>query len=298
MMHDIKRNFDKFFPIVKSFLQKVPLNRPGRAPKFGDIDVITLALVAESLGIDSENNLFKKLKTEDKAAFPNLIERSRYNRRRRRLQSVIEKLRVYLARRIVQCENTFILDSMPIEICKVARGKRARICREDVHTAPEFGFCASQNQFFYGYNIHGVCSLSGVLMSFDLTKANIADVHYLQDVRNDYYDCLILADKGYLSNEYQLNLFQTSRIRLNTPMRSNQHGYKKQPFLFRKTRKRIETIFSQLCDQFMIRRNYAKTFDGLAARIVSKISAYTLLQYINKFINNKPIGHIKHALAN
>ena len=32
--------------------------------------------------------------------------------------------------------------------------------------------------------------------------------------------------------------------------------------LFRRFRKRIETIFSQLCDQFMIRRNYAKTFDG------------------------------------
>ena len=296
-MHDIKRNFDIFLPIVKSFLEKMPLKRHGRPPKFSDAEVIALSLVAESLGIDSENHLFMKLTTEYKEAFPHLIERSRFNRRRRFLKPLIDLIQKRMAQRIVTSEDIFILDSMPLEVCKVARGKRARICLEDVHTAPEFGFCASQNQYYYGYKIHGICSLSGVIMSCDLTKANVSDVHYLQDIKNDYHDCMILADKGYLSSEYQLNLFEESRIRLNTPMRSNQRNYRKQPFLFRKTRKRIETLFSQLCDQFMIRRNYAKTFDGFSARILSKISAYTALQYINKFVNNKPLGHIKHALA-
>ncbi len=296
-MHDIKRNFDIFLPIVKSFLEKMQLKRHGRPPKFSDAEVIALSLAAESLGIDSENHLFMKLTTEYKEAFPHLIERSRFNRRRRFLKPLIDLIQKRMAQRIVTSEDIFILDSMPLEVCKVARGKRARICLEDVHTAPEFGFCASQNQYYYGYKIHGICSLSGVIMSYDLTKANVSDVHYLQDVKNDYHDCMILADKGYLSGEYQLNLFEESRIRLNTPMRSNQRNYRKQPFLFRKTRKRIETLFSQLCDQFMIRRNYAKTFDGFSARILSKISAYTVLQYINKFVNNKPIGHIKHALA-
>jgi hypothetical protein len=238
-----------------------------------------------------------KLTTEYKEAFPHLIERSRFNRRRRFLQPVIDMIQKHMARRIAPSENIFILDSMPLEVCKLARGKRARICQEHPDTAPEFGFCASQNQYYYGYKIHGVCSLSGVIMSYDLTKANTADVHYLQDVGSDYRDCIILADKGYVSNEYQLNLFQQSRIRLNTPMRSNQHNYRKQPFIFRKTRKRIETLFSQLCDQFMIRRNYAKSFGGFITRITSKLSAYTLMQYLNKCIYNKPIGHIKYAIS-
>ena len=42
-------------------------------------------------------------------------------------------------------------------------------------------------------------------------------------------------------------------------------------------------------------RNYAKITDGLFARIIGKISALTVLQYIN-FTNNKPIGRIKYAL--
>lgn len=64
---------------------------------------------------------------------------------------------------------------------------------------------------------------------------------------------------------------------------------------FAKARKRIETLFSQLCDQFMIIRNYAKDTDGLFARIIGKISALTILQYIN-YKNEKPIGRVKYAL--
>ena len=65
-------------------------------------------------------------------------------------------------------------------------------------------------------------------------------------------------------------------------MRNNQKNYKRQPYIFRK--KRIETLFSQLCDQFMIRRNYAKSFEGFKTRVLSKITALTVIQYINKFI--------------
>ena len=46
----------------------------------------------------------------------------------------------------------------------------------------------------------------------------------------------------------------------------------------------------------MLKRNYAKSFIGLATRIINKIAGLTILQYINK-INNKPINNIKYALA-
>jgi hypothetical protein len=65
---------------------------------------------------------------------------------------------------------------------------------------------------------------------------------------------------------------------------------------FAKARKRVETLFSQMVDQFMLCRNYAKQQVGLFARIISKVSALTILQYIN-FINNTPIGRVKYALV-
>jgi len=95
-------------------------------------------------------------------------------------------------------------------------------------------------------------------------------------------DCVLFGDRGYLSTTLQLDLFETANIKLETPMRINQIGYKKQPYISRKSKKRIETLFSQLCDQFMIRRNYSKSFKGLKTRILAKIIALTLIQFINK----------------
>jgi hypothetical protein len=48
-----------------------------------------------------------------------------------------------------------------------------------------------------------------------------------------------------------------------------------------------------LCDQFMIRRNYAKSFQGFKTRILAKITALTLVQLINKFIFERQINNIK-----
>ncbi len=67
----------------------------------------------------------------------------------------------------------------------------------------------------------------------------------------------------------------------------------KQVCIFRKSRKRIETLFAQLCDQFMIRRNYTKSFEGFKTRILSKISALMMIQYLNKFVFNRPINNLK-----
>jgi hypothetical protein len=185
---------------------------------------------------------------------------------------------------------------MPLEVCKLSRRNRSKICREDFETAPDNGFCAGQKVHYYGYKLHAVCNIEGVFSDFDLSKASVHDIlHYLKDIKCNHNQCVILADKTYLSKEYQVDLFHSNQIRLEVPMRSNQRNYKKQDFIFGKSRKRIETLFSQLCDQFMIRRNYAKSFDGFKNRILSKIMALTVRQLINK-INNKNINNLKTCI--
>ena len=83
---------------------------------------------------------------------------------------------------------------------------------------------------------------------------------------------------------------------MNLLVRYNQKNYKPQACIFRKLRKRIETLFSQLCDQFLIRRNYAKSFDGFKNRVLSKIMALTIIQLINK-LNNRNINNLKTVIA-
>jgi len=124
----------------------------------------------------------------------------------------------------------------------------------------------------------------------------VHDIQYLKDIKHQIKNCTLLGEIGYLSSEQQLNLFESCEIKLEVPMRKNQHNYRQQPYVFRKSRKRIETFFSQLCDQFMIQRNYAKSFEGYKTRILSKITAATVAQYINKFIFDRNINNIKISI--
>lgn len=300
-MHNLEEKFLNILNIVKQSLQDVldsngNLPKPGPAPKFSDAEIIALSLLSEALMIDSENYLFALLQKLRGDSFKHLIERSRYNRRRKQLNDLTEQVRQTLANEMAAGENVFLIDSMPIEICKFARAKRLRICKDDYDTAPSFGGCASQLKTYYGYKLHSVMSSKGIITHFSITKAHVADIHYLQHIKQYYRGCLLLGDRAYLSNPLQQELFDEYRLLLNTPMRRNQKDYRKQPAVFRKTRRRIETGFSQLSEQFDIQKNYAKSFWGLVTRILAKITALTVLQFIN-FVNQKTqINHIKHVL--
>jgi Transposase DDE domain len=302
-MHNIKVNFDKFFDVVKDILRddltaNDNFKRRGIVPKFSDVAVISLSLTAESLGIDSENYLFSKLVTEYKNAFVNLISRRQYNDIRKLLFEQTERVRKLMVARLNKQADVFAIDSMPLEICKIAREQRNKMGKESEQSSPDKGYCASQKKYFYGYKLHSVCSAAGVIESLDLTKASVHDIHYLKDVKELFSNCIIIGDKGYIGKQQQINLFETAGIELEVPLRSNQKEQKPTMWILKKVRKRIETVFSQLCDQFMIQRNYAKSFAGFKCRILAKITGFTLLQFLNKFIYNKPVSRVKHTLAN
>jgi len=244
------------------------------------------------MSIDSEHQLFRILPVEIKS----LIERSVYNRRKRKLFNHMERIRKLLAERFNGSEKYFVVDSMPLEVCKLSRSSRSRICKETDYALPNRGYCASQKMHYYGYKLHAVCSAEGVFQSLDISPASVHDIHYLKDIKQQIENCTILGDKGYLSAEYQLDLFTSHNIKLEVSMRKNQKNYKIQPHIIRKCRKRIETLFSQLCDQFMIRRNYAKSFLGFKTRILSKIVTLTIIQTINRNANRN-INNLKINIA-
>jgi hypothetical protein len=74
----------------------------------------------------------------------------------------------------------------------------------------------------------------------------------MKDVKHTYHDCSIYGDKGYVGADVQLDLFETAHIRLECPYRRNQKDWKPTFIPLAKARKRIETLFSQLTDQFLL----------------------------------------------
>jgi len=107
-------------------------------------------------------------------------------------------------------EDYFCIDSKPIEVCRLSRSKRSKMGKDEYRTALAYGYCASQGTHYYGYKLHAVCGLSGVIHSFGLTKANVNDICYLQDIKYEYFDCCILDDRGYISAVVQMDLFETA----------------------------------------------------------------------------------------
>lgn len=293
-MSNLEASYKLILKEIRKISQSDNLYFKPIKPKLSDLELISLAILAEFRSIDSEYQLFREIKGFE---IESKIERSVYNRRKRKLFPFMEEIRMKMVEKLNGPENYFVVDSMPLEVCKIARSGRSKICKEVDYAIPNKGFCASQNLHFYGYKLHAVCSISGIFQSFDLTPASVHDIHYLQDIKQQLSHCVLLGDKGYLSQTIQIDLFNEVNILLETPKRTNQKDYKPQFYQFKKHRKRIETLFSQLCDQFMIRRNYAKSFDGFKTRILTKITTLTTIQFLNKFLFNRNINNLKINLV-
>jgi hypothetical protein len=270
-------------------------------PKMSDVEIISLSISAECLGIDSENLLFSKIKKDYSEHFPNLVHRTRYNKRKMLLREYILYCADVWSEEMEDGDKVFVVDSMPVPICKRVRIPRSTACRKESDTKKAArGYDSSIGNYFLGYRLHLIVSSSGVYQHCTLLPANRHDVVFLKELeRTHLSDCVLIGDKAYDSHPLQLELFEGWGIILSSPMRTFSNRKRKPgkyPFKRKIQRKRIETVFSQYCDDFMMKRNYAKTFAGLEARIYSKIAGMTFKQYWN-FLNGNKISRTKHALA-
>ena len=63
-------------------------------------------------------------------------------------------------------EDVFSIDSKPVRVCQNVRTNRCTMWRDDFEKAPAWGYCASQGMHYYGYKLHAICGISGVIHSF------------------------------------------------------------------------------------------------------------------------------------
>jgi hypothetical protein len=182
-MHNLKTNFNKFFNITKSVF-KDRLNHSGdfifyqNKPKLSDCEIIALAVTGGSLGIHSESYYWGNLKFDYKDDLPGLIHRNNFNRRRKHLYPFIEQFYQHMAAKLNECEDVYLVDYISVPLCKIAREKQSKICKEDFETSSDKGYSAVNKSYYYGYKLHLVTSVRGEFHSMDITKASVYDVHY------------------------------------------------------------------------------------------------------------------------
>ena len=79
----------------------------------------------------------------------------------------------------------------------------------------------------------------------DLTKASVPDVNVLKEIKDGKMsNATLIGDKRYISKKVKIDLFESCNIQLETTARANQKDQEHWHPVFRRCRKRIETLFT------------------------------------------------------
>lgn len=207
-MSNLHNSYTKILSLLHALEPSDYYLNPIRLPKLSDKELMALSLAAEGLEIDSERYLFKRLPR----LLQGKIDRSICNRRRRHLNFKIEQFRKRIAEQIVPCDSHHMIDSMALEIGKFSRAKRTKICRDCTEVVPNYDYCAAQRAPYFAYKFHAVCTSTGVFKAFDITRVCVHDLPYLHDVKAQFSHCVLIGDRGYLSRDFQSDLFKRARF--------------------------------------------------------------------------------------
>lgn len=284
MVDDIWREVQPYF------------RRPGPAPVCSDSELLTMALVGECRGWDLETDLLSHWR-EHRALFPRQPSQSRFNRRRRQLAEAFNWVRRVLLRQLdlVQ-DRQCVIDSLPVPVMHFhwvpsSTGDWAAY-------GATYGQVPSKHQTIYGYKLHLLVTLGGVIVDYELAPANVRDLEVALEMLPEHRDLTVLGDKAYISAPAADDLWTANRIHLLTVPRRNQRRQLPPAIrrLYGSVRQVVETVSGQLTEQLHIEVNHAHTFWGLCARLQTKLAAHTLCVQLNRLLGKSDFLQIK-ALA-
>ncbi|SRR5258706_12138355 len=293
-------SFDDFclwmYVMVDDIWQQInPLfKRPGPANECSDSELLTMALVGECRGWSEETTLLSYW-GEHRDLFPNQPSQSRFNRRRRALMNAFNIIRQTVLQRLdLSADGQCAIDSMGVPVVKfhLVPGSTGDWA---AHGA-DFGKVASKKITIFGFKLHLLVSLGGLILDFELAPASATDLKVGAELLAEHTNLTVFGDKGYISAELAHQLLHQNRLRLMTLPRANQ--LHQPPIALRRTfnaiRQIIETVNGQLSEQFTIQLNHAHTFWGLCTRLLTKLTAHTLCIYLNRLLGNADFLQIKH----
>ncbi len=262
------------------------LKRPGPTPHLSDSEVITLALYQELIGEPREDHFFRRHQASLRPFFPGLNERSRYNRRKRDLWSVILAVRVSLQLVLdaLEREETAAIDSAPVPGVSYKRSKQA----SDFVGRADYGVCSRKAMKYFGCQLHRVVSLTGLIMGFLLTPASGYDNQPVVELLDSFshHLKLLLGDGAYNDAALQSYLEQYRSLQLLAPAKANQAPKRSPSAQKQLNRLRLicETVNAQLQEPWHLSKHYAKSSWGLMTRIAAKITAHSVGMMINSLL--------------
>ena len=85
-----------------------------------------------------------------------------------------------------------------------------------------YGKVPSKGETIFGYKLHLLITISGVILDFELAPANATDLEVGVEILAEHTDLEVLGDKAYISADKAAQLWRRNRLRLRTIPRCNQ----------------------------------------------------------------------------
>src|SRR5919199_2001201 len=258
--------------LVRDLCRERRLRQRGPAPVLADSEVLTVEIGGEFLGLDTDRGLHAYFRRHFGHLFPRLreVHRTTFLRQAANLWAVKLALWRHLAAAARRDPALALIDSLPVPVCRFARAYRCRAFRG----LAAFGYDPVAHQTYYGLRLHLLVARPGVITAATLAPANEADRAVAPQLLAGLTGWA-LGDKGYWSPALRAELAPAG-LDLIAPRRGKGSGTSRWPAWLVQTRRRIETVLSQLTERFHAKRTRARDEWHLMARWLRKLASHTL----------------------
>ena len=257
--------------ICQTFLGKTKYN-----PKMSPAEIVLVAIVAAKY---FQNHLERALIILRQTGYippERCLSISRFNRQLHKHRDTLEMC-VQILLELAREGELFIIDSMPLPVCK---RKRARRCRK-VQGRMFCGYCAAKDEKFFGWRLHLLCNPDGIPVHFVILPGGLHDLTPIYEISYELPPgCKLLGDKGYNDQEAEA-ILAAAGVRLIPVRKKNmkkQHSWEDE-YDLRHYRKGIETANSQL-ESMGINRLRARTNDGFYIKVMASLVALWATQVL------------------
>lgn len=255
--------------VIIDDLLRVMHYQDDRRAELSAAEILTVAVVAAKY---FQNHHERALYLLVQLGYLRGLSVSRFNRRLHALRERLWQIAGLVGELLAQ-GTVFIVDAMPVPICKRVRAKRCRKVQ-----GPAFmGYCAAKHEHYFGWQLHLVCDASGVPVAFELLPAAWDELVPIQELLAELpRGSQVVADKGYVSQKDELLVYFSGGVRLIPKYRKNMRGNSDEDArLIRAHRSMIETVNSQL-EKMGLQRLHARTNAGVALKVLASLIALAL----------------------
>lgn len=262
----------RIFCFIDDLLQGIGHKEDVRR-KMSDSEVLTTAIVAALYFGGHQDNArgFMQLTR----FCPNMLDKSRYNRRLHQLEPLLFSLFFQLGQYLkdISGASSYVIDSFPVAVCDNIRIARSKILKGKQWRGRQ----SSMHRYFYGVKVQVLTTGKGIPVEFGFVPGSESDVQALKKLPLSVApESSIYADAAYTDYGIEDDILEADDIHLKVSRKSNSKR-KDEPwtrFLKENSRKRIETTFSEIKNLFL-RKIHAVTFKGFLLKILMFIIAYT-----------------------